>query len=322
MVQLKYDTDIDLANLNTSHALMADMVGGNKRVLDVGCATGYMARALADRGCVVSGLEQDALAAEEAAPHLDRLVVANLETTDLVEAFGAGGYDIVLFGDVLEHLADPLAVLRKARPLLAPKGSVIASIPNVAHGSVRLALLRGRFDYQPLGLLDETHLRFFTRNSVERMFRDAGLVVVETRRTTTGLFESHVPLDESDYPPELIETVLQDPEALTYQFVVRGVDDDADAAVNELHAREQEQRVRLRETDARLKRAEEERDDAVARNAALCSQVLALEEQLGSLSTELRAADQEVDRIMQSRLIRYTGPLRDVYSAMRRMRSR
>jgi len=319
MVQLKYDTEIDLANMNTSHALMADMVGGNKRVLDVGCATGYMARALVERGCVVSGLENDAAAGAEAAPHLDKLVVADLETADLVESFGAGRYDVVLFGDVLEHVRDPLAVLRKARPLLAPGGSVIASIPNVAHGSVRLALLRGRFDYQPLGLLDQTHLRFFTRRSVEELFLDAGMIAVEIRRTTAGLFESHVPIDENDYPPELIETVLEDPEALTYQFVVRGVDDDADSAVRALQAREQAQRDRIFDIERRLERAEQERDEAVARNDELSSQVLALEQRVESLSPDLEATRRDLALLMDTRMFRYSRPLRNVYTALRRM---
>lgn len=289
MVRLKYDTEIDLTDMNTSHALMVAMVGGNKRVLDVGCATGYLARALVDQGCVVSGLEQDAAAAAEAAPQIDNLVVADLETTDLVEAFGAGKFDVVLFGDVLEHLRDPLAVLRQARPLLAPGGSVIASIPNVAHGSVRLALLRGRFDYQPLGLLDHTHLRFFTRRSIEAMFSDAGMVTVEIRRTTTGIFDGHVRLDESDYPPELIESVLEDPEALTYQFVVRGISDDANAAVSALQAREQAQRDRILALEKRLEAVERERDDARA----------------------------DVGRLMATRVIRYTRPLRNAYAALR-----
>jgi len=289
MVRLKYDTEIDLTDMNTSHALMVAMVGGNKRVLDVGCATGYLARALVDQGCVVSGLEQDAAAAAEAAPHIANLVVADLETTDLVEAFGAAKFDVVLFGDVLEHLRDPLAVLRQARPLLAPGGSVIASIPNVAHGSVRLALLRGRFDYQPLGLLDHTHLRFFTRRSIEAMFSDAGMVAVEIRRTTTGIFDGHVRLDESEYPPELIESVLEDPEALTYQFVVKGISDDADAAISALQAREQAQRERILALEKRLEAVERERDDAHA----------------------------DVGRLMATRVIRYTRPLRNAYAALR-----
>src|SRR5688572_21871280 len=121
----RYDTDVDLSNRNNSHTLMVELVGGSKRVLDVGCATGYLAKALVERGCTVSGLEFDAQAAEEARSHLDRLVVGDLETMDLAEAFGDERFDVIVFGDVLEHLRDPLAALRKAEALLADRGSVV-----------------------------------------------------------------------------------------------------------------------------------------------------------------------------------------------------
>src|SRR5947208_14527991 len=130
----RYDTDIDLSNPNNSHTLMVELVGGSKRVLDVGCATGYLARALGERGCTVSGLEFDAEAAEEARPHLDRLVVGDVEALDLAEAFDGDRFDVVVFGDVLEHLRDPLGALRNARRVLTERGSVVVSISNVARG--------------------------------------------------------------------------------------------------------------------------------------------------------------------------------------------
>ncbi|HVF14420.1 MAG TPA: class I SAM-dependent methyltransferase, partial [Acidimicrobiales bacterium] len=223
----RYDVEIDASRTNNSHTFMLELIGANKRVLDVGCAGGYLAEALAARGCVVSGVEVDPTLAEAAQPHLEKLVVADVESCDLVEAFGAGAFDVVVFGDVLEHLRDPLPVLRQARPLLAPAGTVVASVPNVAHGSIRLALLQGRFEYQPTGLLDSTHLRFFTLDTLEQLLRDAGLVAAEVRRTTTGPFETTHALDENDFTPEIVDQVMSDPEALTYQFVLRAVLDDA-----------------------------------------------------------------------------------------------
>src|SRR3712207_1554214 len=222
---LRYDTDVDLSNQNNSHTLMVELVGGTKRVLDVGCATGYLAQALVERGCTVSGVESDEEAAEEARPHLAQLVIGDIETLDLGEAFGEDRFDVIVFGDVLEHLRDPLAALRSARRLLADRGSVVASIPNIAHGSVRLALLAGRFDYQPLGLLDTTHIRFFTRSSVEKLFRQADLVPVDVRRTTAGFFDTPVPVSEAEFPSEVVDAVLADPESTTYQFVLRAVPD-------------------------------------------------------------------------------------------------
>ena len=227
----RYEVELDLTNANTSHTLMLDLVGANKRVLDVGCASGYLAEALNERGCVVSGVEADPELAELARPHLEKVVVADVEACDLVDAFGPGSFDVIVFGDVLEHLRDPLPVLRQARPLLAEGGTVVASVPNIAHGSIRLALLQGRFEYQPTGLLDNTHLRFFTLDTLEQLFRDAGLVAVEVRRTTTGPFDTTHALDEQAFSPEIVDLVMADPEALTYQFVLRAVLDDAGEAV-------------------------------------------------------------------------------------------
>jgi hypothetical protein len=109
---------------------------------------------------------------------------------------------------------------------------VVASIPNIAHGSVRLALLQGRFRYRDLGLLDDTHLRFFTRESVQRMFDDAGFVIAELERTMRGLFDTEVEVDQNAVTEEVMRLVRQDPEALTYQFVLlarRAGEEDATA---------------------------------------------------------------------------------------------
>jgi 2-polyprenyl-3-methyl-5-hydroxy-6-metoxy-1,4-benzoquinol methylase len=236
----KYDTEIDLSNPNTSHAQLVDLVGGSRTVLDVGCSTGYLARVLRERGCTVSGVEYDAQAAEAARPHLERLVVGDLEQLDLATAFDGEQFEVIVFGDVLEHLRDPLAALRAVLPVLAPDGSVVASIPNIAHASVRLSLLKGRFDYQPLGLLDNTHIRFFTRQSVQDLFWDAGLVVTEVRRTTAGPFETELKLRTEDFDSRLVEDVLADDDALTYQFVVKATRDTAEGALARMRAKHTE----------------------------------------------------------------------------------
>ena len=257
----KYDTEVDATNLNTSHALLLDLVGHNKLVLDVGCATGYLARELAARGCRVSGVELDPVAAAEAAPFLDRIVVGDLEGLDLVEAFGEASFDVVVFGDVLEHLRDPLVVLQRGARLLRPGGSVVLSVPHIAHGAVRLALLEGRFEYRSLGLLDATHLRFFTRSGLDDLLRQSGLVPVDYRRTTAGLFETEIPLDAGEFPQELVERILADPDATTYQFVLRAVRDDGQSAVADLARRVEEARVEVHDLRSALAAVTHERDE-------------------------------------------------------------
>jgi 2-polyprenyl-3-methyl-5-hydroxy-6-metoxy-1,4-benzoquinol methylase len=318
----RYDTDIDLSNRNNSHTLMVELIGGNKRVLDVGCATGYLARALAGRGCTVSGFESDTEAAEVARPALDRLVVGDIEHTDLTEAFGGERFDVVVFGDVLEHLRDPLAALKAARAVLADRGSVVASIPNIAHGSVRLALMAGRFDYQPLGLLDSTHVRFFTRTSIEALLREAGMAPVEVRRTTAGFFDTPVPVAESELPPEVVDAVLADPEAHTYQFVVRAVVDDAEAAVALLHARERESRERVAGLEADLALVRAAAEEALTRAEDAEKRAADLDARLQGTGEELDLVRGELQLVLDTRTMRWSHQARAAYGRLRRLRSK
>ena len=114
--------------------------------------------------------------------------------------------------------------LKRLKPFLRPEGYVVASITNIAHGSVRLSLMQGNFKYSPL---DEKHLRFFTRESVERLFREAGFLITELRRTMLDVFDTGVEVDREAVPKEVLRLVYEDPEALTYQFVLAAHRSDA-----------------------------------------------------------------------------------------------
>jgi SAM-dependent methyltransferase len=155
------------------------------RVLDVGCATGYLAAELARRGCRVTGVEADPLAAERARAHCEAVVVGDVEDDacrgELAALAAPAPFDVVLCGDVLEHLRDPWSALAAVAALAAPGGTVVLSVPNVAHWTGRRALARGRFPYAEHGLFDRTHLRFFTRASARDLAERAGLRVVRER---------------------------------------------------------------------------------------------------------------------------------------------
>nr|NIQ78923.1 glycosyltransferase [Anaerolineae bacterium] len=120
---------------------------------------------------------------------------------------------------------DPRAVLAKVRPLLREGGYVLASIPNIAHVSVRIMLLDGKFAYTEKGLLDRTHLRFFAKTGIETLFQEAGYSIRVWRRTLTETlvdpFADEMSPGESELPPDLVRALKEDSEALTYQFVVR-----------------------------------------------------------------------------------------------------
>jgi 2-polyprenyl-3-methyl-5-hydroxy-6-metoxy-1,4-benzoquinol methylase len=218
---VKYSATVDPNLVNTSHSQILQLVGSDKAVLDVGCASGYLAQALRAQGCTVSGIEYDEQAAREAAPHLEKLVVGDVTAVDFAEEFGAAAFDVIVFGDVLEHLVDPATVLSDALASLRPDGEVVVSLPNVAHGSVRLALLNGYWEYTPTGLLDETHVRFFTKRTLLELMAGAGLEVVELRGTTADPLRVEVEVHDEQLPSSTVQWVRERPEALVYQYVLR-----------------------------------------------------------------------------------------------------
>jgi O-antigen biosynthesis protein len=155
-----------------------------KRILDVGCWRGLMGAALKARdGRVVWGIEPDPDAADAAATVLDHVIVGTFPD-DLPPS---EQFDCVLFVDVLEHIADPWGALAATKRVLAPGGHVLASIPNIRHYSVLYPLLsRGQWNYVDAGILDRTHLRFFTRSSIERLFADAGYAITAVEPVNVG----------------------------------------------------------------------------------------------------------------------------------------
>jgi 2-polyprenyl-3-methyl-5-hydroxy-6-metoxy-1,4-benzoquinol methylase len=158
--------------------LVALLPEGARAVLDVGCARGETAGALRARGVTfLAGIESDEEDARAAAQVFDRVIAAPLDSVH--EAWEAR-FDAVLFGDVLEHLTDPAEALDRVRPWLSPRGVVVASVPNVGHWAVVSDLVAGRFDYVPYSLLSGTHVRFFTRRTLNDLFEGCGLRVERT----------------------------------------------------------------------------------------------------------------------------------------------
>lgn len=258
MGEFKYDVEIDLT-VPSNHTVMVEMIGRNRRVLETGCATGYMSRVLHSRGCSVVGVELDPVAARQAEAFCERVLVGNLDELDLGELLEPGSFDVVVFGDVLEHLHDPLRTLRSVRPLLAPGGSVVASIPNVAHGAVRLSLLQGRFQYRATGLLDETHIHFFTRETIGTLFQEAGFALARVERIYVGLFDTELGVSPEECDPDVVAQLERDPEALTYQYVAKAllsVDDE----VHALQARNEELQTEMMRYIAHARAVEKDRD--------------------------------------------------------------
>ncbi|MBI4320004.1 MAG: glycosyltransferase [Chloroflexi bacterium] len=214
----RYETEIDVDS-DSVHAKVVRLVGVGKRVLELGCSTGYMSRVLRDRGCQVVAVEIDGKAAERALAFCERVIMGDIEKIDLSQELGQDRFDVVVAADFLEHLKDPLSVLLAVKKHLRPEGYIVASLPNVAHGSVRLALLSGNFQYKQVGLLDETHLHFYTRESFQKLLEDAGFAVGRLDRHELVIDASEVRYDRSMIPEGLLYTLSADPDALTYQFI-------------------------------------------------------------------------------------------------------
>lgn len=195
------------------HAKLLALVGSGKRVLDVGCSSGYLARPLVEHGCTVIGIERDEAAAESARSICEEVLVGDVETLEL--PFPPGSFDVVLCGDLIEHLREPEAFLVRMRPLLRERGVLVLTTPNVANWSVRLGLLFGRWRYTERGILDRTHVHLFTRGTLVEAVERAGYRVVELDYTVP------VPLVGSPAVERVAHAVGRlRPPLFAYQFVV------------------------------------------------------------------------------------------------------
>ena len=162
--------------------LICKMVPRKARVLDVGCGDGTLAEILQERCCAeVLGIEPDTIRVELARK---RGIKVHHGFLDENSRSSFGEFDVVLFADVLEHVPDPFRLIEHALCCLARNGSIIISVPNAAHWSVRLMILGGRFIYEECGIRDATHLRWFTRESLILFLRRAGLRVVEMQSSS------------------------------------------------------------------------------------------------------------------------------------------
>ncbi len=163
-----------LADNDVVASTVRTLLPAGGRVLDVGCGSGGLLAVLAGHAAFRAGVERSHVAAERAAKVADRVVNAAVPA-DL--PFPPGSFDVVVCADILEHLPDPAAALTWAASWCRPSGAVVISVPNVGNWQARLRLLRGRWNYEPCGLFDSTHLRFLTRATLFELVEQCGLAV-------------------------------------------------------------------------------------------------------------------------------------------------
>lgn len=169
------------ADLRSHFGTTYDYIKTKDVVLDVGCSTGYYGRLLIeDKNCIVDGIEIDQKDRLEAQKYLRTVFDINLDNKTWPEQLSKKSYDIIFLGDVIEHVYSAVDVLQKLKALLKPSGKIIISTPNIAHLTIRLELLSGGFAYEKTGILDETHLKYFTLDSLKETVSQAGFNIVET----------------------------------------------------------------------------------------------------------------------------------------------
>lgn len=200
-------------------------------VLELGPATGYFTRYLTQElGCTVDCVEISEDMAAQTREFCRSMVLEDLDRIDFSKHFQAGSYDVVIVADVLEHLRSPEKVLLDVRELLKPSGRCLLSVPNIAHAAVIGNLLRGRFEYTEEGLLDATHLHFFTRESISTLAVACGFEIETVHTVIRSPDETELGDTLVGLPGVVEDFLVKRPEALVYQYIlVLGTDRDRSA---------------------------------------------------------------------------------------------
>jgi len=217
-----YKIDLNPADWNDVRIIAAEFIEPGSIVMDVGSACGDFGVLLgAQKGCRVHGLDSNqqsnSVAMESNA--YEQIHQVDLNAFDKAGFPGYSGYfDVIVLLDVLEHLLQPEDVLRAVVDFLKPGAALIISLPNISFGGIKIDLLQNRFDYTDTGILDRTHLRFFTHRSIAQLLTGVGLEIAKCRCKVRLLTEA-----TTGVPRSIIRHVEEDPHSFVYQYVVKVV---------------------------------------------------------------------------------------------------
>lgn len=235
---IKYSAAIDLGNRNNSHSLLHELVVESGKpamsLLEIGCSSGYLGSTLVDKGHHVTGVEPDKVASEAARAVLNEVFNGDIDA--FFDANPGCRFDAIVLGDVLEHLIAPEAALGRCLQHLDEDGAIIISLPCVTHGSIRAMLLEGRWEYAELGLLDRTHLRFFSRMGVAELMTQAGLEISKLYAIVVSIEEASERYGMALRPQSIaaVETLADDDDVFTFQFVMRARRPGSDVSAEDL----------------------------------------------------------------------------------------
>ena len=176
----------DLYYFNVRDDLIRLIPSQAKSILEVGCAGGMTGKVLKEKGFEeIVGIEVNEAVAQTGRSYYDKLIIGDVEK--IILPFEKEHFDCILYGDVLEHLVDPWQVLKNHHTLLKREGTIICSIPNLRHYQViKKLVFKGKWEYTEGGIMDKTHLRFFTLDSIRRMLDEAGFEIKGFIKPSSG----------------------------------------------------------------------------------------------------------------------------------------
>lgn len=224
--KLKYEYRVDA---DSAGERVVRIIGEGKRVLELGSGPGTITRLLSNESnCRVTALEIDAEAVKKLAPYCERAYLADLNDPHWPDAIKSEGrFDAVIATDVLEHLYEPLTVLKAMKGFLDETGCIIVSVPHVGHSVIHACLLDEDFEYRDIGLLDRTHIRFFGIRNIQRLFEDAGLKIVHAEFVVREPEHTEFARRWANTPAEIRNALAKNPFGSVYQVVVKAVPTEA-----------------------------------------------------------------------------------------------
>ena len=237
----KYDIDLDLTTKN-SLSVIVSRIKQNSNILEFGPSHGRLTGFLNEyMGCKVSCVELDEEAAQEALQYAQKMIVGDIESLEWEEKIGEDKFDYIIFADVLEHLRNPTKILKIVQKYLQESGSIIISIPNVAHSAILIDLLQDKFIYKDVGLLDNTHIKLFTKTTLDTMINECGLHKFFETSIVKEPEETEFNNSYNELPESVTSYLKNKPHSNSYQFIVELKTQPCESFISEFELQSKEE---------------------------------------------------------------------------------
>lgn len=219
---MKYGCCYETDNPNNTHNIILNQLTENSKVLDVGCAQGFLGEFIHKNfNCTVVGIDYLKQHIDESANKNSYNELFQIDLNLLSDEMDkyTGYFDFIILADVLEHLYNPQDLINKMKKLLNPNGKIIISIPNITHGSILLNLINNKFNYTPNGLLDNTHIRFYSLYSFVDLLNQENLEILSLKSSVASPNETEQEADTEQIPYNILKYLGKNPHIYCYQYI-------------------------------------------------------------------------------------------------------